>query len=75
MFLRLAELGELFVDGLKGLFEHAAVMWRSGLLEVVAGTGAGQLERFATLRIGALLFGKRGAHGARARGLVLLRLN
>ena len=61
----LAELGELLVDGWQRLFEHAPVGGDGRAAEVIGGPGLGQLERFSTVRVRALLFGAADA-GARA---------
>ena len=71
----LAELGELVVDGLQGLLEHASMGWGGGPVQVSSGPEAGELQCAPPVESLALGGAQRGPNDASPCRLLLLRFN
>ena len=72
---RRLRIAQLLVEGLQGLFEHAAV-WHGGrAAEVLGGAGAGELQRAALFPPQQFGFAETAHSGSRARCFLLLSFN
>ena len=68
-------IAQLLVEGLQGLFEHAAVRRGGRAAEVLGGAGAGELQRAALFPPQQFGFTQAAHSGSRARCFLLLSFN